>query len=88
MFNFSGEALKPLTNQTKNKVPTKISSENQESVISVDKKDISRMTVPVEERENFDFRRGWEITGKTINVSVQGRLTEKAEFWKNELRPS
>ena len=38
MFPFSGEALKPLVNQTKVNVSTKTSLENQETVISVKKK--------------------------------------------------
>ena len=73
---FSEETLEPSVNQTMDKIPTKIGSEYQKSVISAEKKDISSMTVPLEERDNFDFtyKRDWEITKKTKNVSVQGRL--------------
>ena len=48
------------------------------------------MTVPLEERDDFDFtfKRDWEITEKTKNVSVRGRLKQNIEFWKNELKPS
>ena len=67
--------MKPLVNKTKDEVPANINSEDQEFVISVEKKDISSMTVPLEERDNFDFtyERDWEITGKTKNVSGRGR---------------
>ena len=67
--------MKPLVNKTKDEVPANINSEHQEFVISVEKKDISSMTVPLEERDNFDFtyERDWEITGKTKNVSGRGR---------------
>ena len=56
----------PSVNQTKDKVSTKISSEHQKSVISVEKKDISSMTIPLEERRNFDFsyKSDWEIAKK------------------------
>ena len=56
----------PSVNQTKDKVPTKISSEHQKCVISVEKKDISSMTIPSEERRNFDFsyKSDWEIAKK------------------------
>ena len=89
MLHFSGEALKPSVNQTNNKVPTKVSSEHQKYVISVEKKGISSMTVPLEERENFHFtyKRDWEITETTTNVSVRSRLKQNVEFWKNELKP-
>ena len=67
--------MKPSVNKTKDEVPANINSEHQEFVISVEKKDISSMTVPLEERDNFDFtyKRDWEITGKTKNVSGRGR---------------
>ena len=86
---FSEETLKPSVNQTKDKVPSKISSEHQKSVIPVEKKDISSITVPLEERDDFDFtfKRDWEITEKTKNVSVRGRLKQNIAFWKNELKP-
>ena len=56
----------PSVNQRKDKVPTKISSEHQKTVISVEKKDISSMTIPSEERHNFDFsyKSDWEIAKK------------------------
>ena len=76
---FSEETLKPSVNQAKDKVPTKISSEHQKSVSLAEKKDISNMTVPLKE--------DWEITEKTKNVSVRGRLKQNIEFWKNELKP-
>ena len=48
------------------------------------------MTVPLEERDDFDFtfKRDWEITEKTKNVSVRGRLNQNIGFWRNELKPS
>ena len=48
------------------------------------------MAVPFEEREFFDstYKRDWEITEETKNVSVRGRLKQNIEFWKNELKPS
>ena len=63
---FSEETLKPSVNQTKDKVPTKISSKHQKSVIPAEKEDISSMTVPLEERDDcdFTFKRHWEITEK------------------------
>ena len=72
---FSEETLKPSVNQTKDNVPTKTISEHQKYVISAKKKDISSMTVPFKEHDNFDFiyKRDWEITEKTKNVSVRGR---------------
>ena len=86
---FSEEILQPSVNQTKDKVPTKINSEYQKSVISAEKKDISSITVPLEERDNFDFtyKRDWEITEKTKSISVRGRLKQNIEFWKKELKP-
>ena len=86
---FSEKTLKPSVNQTKDKVPTKISSEHQKSVVPAEKKDISSMTVPLEERDDFDFtfKRDWEITEKTKNVSVRGRLKQNIEFWKNNDKP-
>ena len=80
---FSEETLKPSVNQTKDKGPTKISSEYQKSVIPAEKKDISSMTVPSEERDDFDFtfKRDWEITEKTKNVAVRGTLKQNTEFW-------
>ena len=87
---FSEETLKPSVNQTKDKIPSKISSEHQKSAIPVEKKDISSMTVPLKERDDFDFtfKRDWEITEKTKYVSGWGRLKQNIEFWKNELKPS
>ena len=48
------------------------------------------MTVPLKERDYFDFtfKRDWEITEKTNNVSARGRLKQHIEFSKNELKPS
>ena len=68
--SFSGEPLKPSVNQTKDKVPTEKCSKHQKYIISVEKKDISSMTVPLEERGNFDFsyKRDWEIIEKTKNM--------------------
>ena len=41
------------------------------------------MTVPSEERDDFDFtfKRDWEITEKTKNVAVRGTLKQNTEFW-------
>ena len=79
---FSEETLKPSVNRTKDKAPTEIISEHQKYVISAEKKDISSMTVPFEEQDNFDFtyKREWEITEKPKNVSVRGRLKQNIEF--------
>ena len=90
MPTFSEETLKPLANQTKNKFSTKTRSEHQKSAISAKKKDIASLAVTFEERETFDFtyKRDWEITGETKNVSIRGRLKQNIEFWKNELKPS
>ena len=90
MSHFSEESLKPSVNRTKGKVPTEIFSEHQKYVISEEKKDISSMTVPFDEQDNFDFtfKRDWETTEKTKNVSARGRLKQNIEFWKNELKPS
>ena len=90
MSPFSEEILKPSVNPAKDKVPTEIISEHQKYVISAEKKDISSMTVPFEEQNNFDFtyKREWEITEKPKNVSVRGRLKQNIEFQKNELNPS
>ena len=88
MRSFLREALKPLINQTKDKAPAKITSDHQESAIQVEKKDISGMTVRLEERDNFDFtyEKDWEITGKTKIVSGWTRQ-KNVELRKNELRP-
>ena len=90
MSHFSEESLKPSVNRTKGKVPTEIFSEHQKYVISEEKKDISSMTVPFDEQDNFDFtfKRDWETTEKTKNVSARERLKQNIEFWKNELKPS
>ena len=53
--SFSEETLKPSVNRTKDKVPTGIISEHQKYFISAKKKDISSMTVPFKEQDNFDF---------------------------------
>ena len=68
----------------------KISSEHQKSVISAEKNNISNMTVPFKERDNFYFtyKRDWEITEKTKNFSVRGRLKQNMEFWRNKSKPS
>ena len=49
--------MKPLVNQLMEEVCIKISSEHQESVISVEKKEISSVAVPLEER-GFYLREG------------------------------
>ena len=48
------------------------------------------MTVPFDEQDNFDFtfKRDWETTEKTKNVSARETLKQNIEFWKNELKPS
>ena len=48
------------------------------------------MTVPFKERDNFYFtyKRDWEITEKTKNFSVRGRLKQNMEFWRNKSKPS
>ena len=68
----------------------KINSEHQIHVISAEKKDISSLTVPFEKQDSFNFtyKRDWEITEKTKNVPVRGRLKQDIEYWKNELKPS
>ena len=68
----------------------KINSEHQIYVISAEKKDISSLTVPFEKQDSFNFtyKRDWEITEKTKNVPVRGRLKQDIEYWKNELKPS
>ena len=67
---FTGYALKTSVNQTKNKV------------ISVEKKDISSMIVPLGEQDNYGFRRGRVITEKTKNVTVRKRLNRTLNFGK------
>ena len=86
---FSEEILKPSVNRMKDKVPTK-SIQNTKYVISAEKKDISSLTVPFEKQDSFNFtyKRDWEITEKTKNVPVRGRLKQDIEYWKNELKPS
>ena len=68
----------------------KINSEHQIYVISAEKKDISSPTVPFEKQDSFNFtyKKDWEITEKTKNVPVRGRLKQDIEYWKNELKPS
>ena len=68
----------------------KINSEHQIYVISAEKKDISSLTVPFEKQDSFNFtyKKDWEITEKTKNVPVRGRLKQDIEYWKNELKPS
>lgn len=81
------EALQPLVSKIKEKFPTRTSSEHQESVISVEKKDISSITVPLEEQDSFEFtyKRDYDITEKTKNVSVRGRLKENIEFSEKQI---
>ena len=87
---FSDEILKPSVNRMKDKVPTKINLEHQIYVISAEKKDISSLTVSFEKQDSFNFtyKKDWEITEKTKNVPVLGRLKQNIEYWKNELKPS
>ena len=63
----------------------KINSEHQIYVISAEKKDISSLTVPFEKQDSFNFtyKKDWEITEKTKNVPVRGRLKQDIEYWKN-----
>ena len=53
-------------------------------VISVEKKDISSMIVPLGEQDNYGFtyKRGRVITEKTKNVTVRKRLNRKLNFGK------
>ena len=55
MSPFLEEILKPSVNPAKDKVPTEIISKHQKYIISAEKKDISSMTIPFEEQDNFDF---------------------------------
>ena len=72
MPSFSGEALKSSVNQSKDKVPTKI-SQSIKNLLFMWKRRTFRMTIPLEERENFGFtyKRDWEIIKKTKNTSVR-----------------
>ena len=72
------------TEQTKDIIIPEINSNQTEFVIPVEKKDISNITAPSEGTEHFefDFNRDWEITDKTKNISVRGRLKENIEFGK------
>ena len=71
-FLFTGYALKTSVNQTKDKV------------ISVEKKDISSMIVPLGEQDNYGFtyKRGRVTTEKTKNVTVRKRLNRTLNFGK------
>ena len=82
--------IKTFSKSSEGQSSYRVISEHQKYVISAEKKDISSMTVPFEEQDNFDFtyKREWEITEKPKNVSVRGRLKQNIEFWKNELNPS
>ena len=67
---FSEETLKPSVNQMKDKIPTKICSDHQKSVIPVEKKDISSMAVSLEEWDGFDFtfKRDWKSQKKLKTI--------------------
>ena len=60
-------------------VPTKINSKHQKSVIPAEKKDISSITIPLEERDDFDFmfKRDWEITEKNSRHFSTGKIKTK-----------
>ena len=70
MAPFSEETLKLSVNRMKDKVPTKIISENQKYFISAGKKGIYSMTVPFKEQYNFEFtyKRDWEVTEKKLKT--------------------
>ena len=53
----------------------------------MDKKDIFNISAQIEETETtVNSDRDWEISDKTEEISVRGRLKENSHFWKNELK--
>ena len=61
----------------------------KKSVLPANKKGIFNISAQIEETETtINSDRDWEISDKTEEISVRGRLKENSHFWKNELKPS
>ena len=68
-------------------IQTNSEEEKQLSRARVDKKDIFNISAQIEETETtVNSDRDWEISDKTEEISVRGRLKENSHFWKNELK--
>ena len=58
-------------------------------VLPTDKKDNFNISAKIEETETtVNSDRDWEISDKTEEISVRGRLKENSHFWKNKLKPA
>ena len=79
---------KSLANHTRDTVALGINKNLTKSVLPADKKVIFNMSAQTEETETINSNRDWEISGKTENISVRGRLKENSHFWKNESKLS
>ena len=80
---------KSLANYTKDTVPLGITQNLKKSVLPADKKGIFNTSAQIEDTEaTINSDRDWEISNKTEEISVRGRLKENSHFWKNELKPS
>ena len=61
----------------------------KKSVLPADKKGIFNISAQIEDTETkINSDRDCEISDKTEEISVRGRLKENSHFWKNELKPS
>ena len=62
-------------------LPPRPLSEKIQSVLPVDKKDIFNISAQIEETETtVNSDRDWEISDKTEEISVRGRLKENSHF--------
>ena len=83
MSPLSEKIPKSLTNHIKDTVALGITQNLKKSVLPVNKKDIFNISSQIEETETtVNLDRDWEISGKTEEISVRGRLKENGHFWK------
>ena len=75
MRSLSEKIPKSLTKHIKDTVELGITQNLKKSVLPVDKKEIFNISAQIEETETaVNSDRDWEISGKTEEISVRGRL--------------
>ena len=80
---------KSLANHTRDTAALGITQNLKKSVLLAEKKGAFSISPQIEETETtVNSERDWEISDKTEEISVRGRLKENSHFWKNELKPS
>ena len=85
----SEKNLKSLTNHTKDTEALRVTQNLKKSVLPVDKKGTFNIFAQIEETETtVNLDRDWEISGKTEEISVRGRLKENGHFWKKWIKTS